>query len=267
MAAAHKRNRMTASTVPIQELYHLPGFHEPFSAVSHLVGAVIFVVLGALLLRRGRGDRGRLVFLGVYACSCVLLFSMSGVYHMMVRRGTAHQVFERLDHGAIFILIAGTFTPALGLLFHGWLRWGPLLLIWAAAVTGITLKTIFFENLAEWLGLSFYLSLGWFGIFSTILLTRRYGFGFVKPLLLGGLVYTCGGIMEFLGWPMILPGIIHPHELFHLAVLAGAILHWRFVWQFAKGDTPVTVRSQSLFIRNNNGAATSGRIHHGSHRV
>src|SRR5581483_9436497 len=116
------------------------------------------------LLRRGRGDPLRLAFLGVYAGSCVVLLSMSGVYHMMVRGGTAHRVMERPDHGAIFVLIAGTITAVHGLLFIGWLRWVPILLVWTAAITGITLKTIFFSRLAEWVGLSFYLTLGWFGV-------------------------------------------------------------------------------------------------------
>src|SRR5207248_3057414 len=122
-----------------------------------------------------------------------------------------------------------------GLLFHGWLRWGPLVLVWAAAITGITLKTIFFEDLAEWLGLSFYLTLGWFGVFTAILLVRQYGFTFIKPLFWGGLAYTVGGIMDFNRWLTILPGVMHPHELFHLDVLMGAIFHYQFVWQFAKG--------------------------------
>ncbi len=144
-----------------------------------------FLILGLLLLQRGRGDRARMVYLGIYGGACVLLMAMSGVYHMMVRGGAAHRVMERLDHGAIFVLIAGTFTPTLGILFRGWLRWGQLSLIWVAAIVGITLKTIFFDDLAEWLGLSFYLTLGWFGSISALLLLRRYGFDFIKPLLWG----------------------------------------------------------------------------------
>src|SRR5262249_24159331 len=106
---------MTCGLAQLSELYHLPGFHEPFSAISHLLGAVVFFLLGLLLLQRGRGNRTRLIYLSVFVASYVFLFSMSGVYHMMVRGGTAHRVMERLDHGAIFVLIAGTFTPAHGL--------------------------------------------------------------------------------------------------------------------------------------------------------
>lgn len=223
---------------PRYDVYHLPGFYEPFSAISHLAGALLFLPMGYALLRRGRGDLGRQLFLGVYAAACVFLFAMSGVYHMMVRGGTAHAVMERLDHGAIFVLIAGTFTPAHGLLFRGPWRWGPLVLIWGAAVTGITLKTIFLRGLAEWLGLTFYLTLGWFGAVSAYLLARAYGFRFIRPLVWGGLAYSAGGVAEFLGWRVVIPGVVGPHEIAHVAVLAGALWHFRFVWQFARGDVP-----------------------------
>jgi hemolysin III len=224
---------------PEPALHHLPGFHEPFSAISHLLGALVFLVLGIMLLMRGRNTGYGRIYLGIYAVSVVSLLSLSGVYHMMVRGGTASLVLGRLDHDAIFIFIAGTFTPILGMLFHGWLRWGPLAVIWIAAVAGVTLKTIFFDDLAEWVGLTFYLTMGWFGLFSGILLARRYGFAFIKPLLLGGLAYSLGAVIEFRRVMIVIPGVIHPHELFHVAVLMGAFWHWLFIWQFAGGEKAV----------------------------
>ena len=218
------------------ELYHLPGFHEPVSSMSHLLGAGVFFVLSCMLLMRGRHHRGNMIHLGIYGLSVVLLMSMSGVYHMLVRGDTPHRVMERLDHGAIFILIAGTFTPAHGILFRGLLRWLPLFLIWTAAITGITLKTVFFDDLPEWLGLTFYLTLGWLGLVSGIVLARRFGFAFVKPLLIGGVAYSIGGALDFLRWFAVIPGVVHSHELFHFAVLMGAFWHWLFIWQFANWD-------------------------------
>ena len=225
------------------EVYRLRGFHDPFSAMSHLGGAAAFVALGFLLLRHGWGTGGpgagaRLAFLGVYAFSCVFLLSMSGVYHMVARGGAASEVMVRLDHGAIFVLIAGTFTPVQGLLFRGPLRWGSLLLIWSAAAGGIVLKAVFFHGLSEWLGLTFYLALGWLGGVSGVLLARRHGLAFVRPLLWGALAYTIGAALDFLRWPVLVPGVVHSHAVFHLAVLAGAFFHWRFVWQFADGRAP-----------------------------
>ena len=215
-------------------VFHLPGLHDPFSALSHLLGAATFVVLGAMLLRRGRGDAARLAFLGVYAAACVGLLLASGLYHMTGPAGAWHAFMLRLDHGAIFVLIAGTFTPIHGLLFRGPLRWGPLVLIWSAAAAGVVLKTAFFDSVAQWVGLSLYLALGWLGAVSGGLLWRRHGFAFVRPLLLGGLAYSAGAAVDFAGAPILLPGVVHAHELFHVAVLGGAALHWRFVWRFAR---------------------------------
>ena len=220
------------------ELRHLPGFHDPFSAVTHLLGAVGFVVLGSVLLRRGRGDPARLAFLGVYAFACVFLLSMSGVYHMMAAGGTARAVMQRLDHAAIFVLIAGTFTPVHGLLFRGPSRWVPLVLIWAAAAAGVLLKTAFPDAVAESVGLALYLGVSWVGALSGVLLWRRHGFAFVRPLVYGGVAYSVGAVMEFLRWPTVIPGAVHAHEVFHLAVLAGAVFHYAFVSQFAGGQLP-----------------------------
>lgn len=222
------------------ELYHLPGLYEPFSAVSHLVGAGLFVLLGVLLLRRGRGDARRTAYLGVYAAACVLLFSMSALFHMTVEGGTAHRIAERLDHAAIFVLIAASFTPGLGLLFDGPARRWPLALLWGAALAGVAVKTVYFESVPRWLGLALYLGLGWVGALPTIALWRRYGFGFVAPLIWGGVAYSVGGAMNLAGWPKPVPGVIHAHEVFHLTVIAGALFHWRFIWSFADGRVPTS---------------------------
>src|SRR5262249_32253836 len=119
------------TTIPA-EVFSLPGFDDPFSSLTHLVGAVIFAFLRYGPLRR-RGDRARLTYLGVFSLAGVMVFALSGVYHMTARGGTARVVLGRLDHCAIFVLIAATFTPAHGLLLHNGLRWGPLIGIWGCA--------------------------------------------------------------------------------------------------------------------------------------
>src|SRR6266404_6193089 len=116
------------------DLHSLPGFHDPVSAITHLLGAVVFLVLGYRLVLHAWGRWDRVAFLAVFGFANVFLFTMSALYHMMEFGGTARAVMERLDHGAIFVLIAGTFTPAHGILFRGVGRWGFLLLIWTAAI-------------------------------------------------------------------------------------------------------------------------------------
>jgi channel protein (hemolysin III family) len=239
--------------VGLVQLYHLPGFYQPFSAISHLFGAVLFAILGGMLLRRGRGDRTRIVLLSVYVASSVLLMSMSGVYHMMVSGGTAHYVFQRLDHASIVIFIAGTFTAAHGLVFVRHHRWLPLAFVWLVAVAGVTLQTIFFDDLPEKVGLMFYLALGWVGLASFVVLWHRYSFSFVALLLGGGVAYTVGAIAEYLRWPVLLAGVVHSHEVFHLAALVGALCHWLFLWRIATGELPLPRLRPSLSEPNKAG--------------
>lgn len=223
--------------------YSFSGFQDPVSALTHLLAAPVFLWLGYFLFRRGRGDRARLCFLGVFVFASVLLLTMSGLYHMMTRDSTARFVMERLDHGAIFVLIAGTFTATYGILYRGVWRWGPLILVWTCAVAGITLKTVFFLDVPEWFGLSLFLGLGWLGMFSAIALWWRFDWPFIRPLIWGGIAYTMGALLEFWCVPTLARGIIGPHEFYHLLVLAGLAFHWRFVFRFAAGTNAISTIS------------------------
>jgi channel protein (hemolysin III family) len=221
--------------VATPEAYGIPGFSDPVSSLTHLAGAGVFALLAIPLLRRGRGNQVRVACLGVYVVSCVLLLATSGVYHLLAPGGDGRLVLIRLDHGAIFVLIAGTFTAVHGILFRGRGHWGFLLFLWAVTVAAVTLKTVFFNDLAEWVGLTLYLGLGWVGVISGDILWGRYGWRFVRPLVWGGVAYTVGAVLEFLRWPVLIAGVIGPHELFHIAVLAGVGLHWWFVYHYASG--------------------------------
>ena len=216
-------------------LLSIPGFSDPVSSLSHLAGALVFAVLAISLIARGRGDARRVFSLAVFAFSCVLLLSLSGVYHLLSHDTAARSVLMRLDHAAIFVLIAGSFTPVHAILLRA--RWHRTLLlgIWLAAFAGLTLKTVYFATLPAWLGLAMYLGLGWLGVISIAALARRHGLRFVLPLVWGGLAYTIGAVVEHVHWPVIVPGIVGPHELFHLAVLAGISFHWAFIRGIASG--------------------------------
>lgn len=207
----------------------IPGFSEPFSSISHLLGALIFFVYGIKLIYMARSHFGWAVAVGVFVLSGIFLLSMSGVFHLLELQGVNRAVLQRLDHAGIFALIAGTFTPVHSILFTGFWRWGFLITIWSLAIAGITLKSIFFDDLAEWVGLVAYLGLGWLGILSAYLTHRLHGFTIIKPLLYGALAYTAGASLEFLRLPVVISGIIGPHELFHIAVLAGIAWHWIFI--------------------------------------
>ena len=214
----------------------IPGFSDPVSSLTHLAGAVVFAILSAFLIARGRGDARRVMSLVVFAFSCVLLLSFSGVYHLLSPGTTARGVLMRLDHAAIFVLIAGSFTPVHVILLRDLWHWHLLAWIWALAIVGLVLKTVYFDATPEWIGLLMYLGLGWQGVISTVALARRSGVRFVLPLVWGALAYTIGAVVDFQGWPVLVAGIVGPHEVFHLAVLAGISFHWAFILGIAGDD-------------------------------
>ncbi|NVJ59860.1 MAG: hemolysin III family protein [Gammaproteobacteria bacterium] len=212
----------------------IPGFSEPFSALSHLVAAGVFLLFGCRLVKYTKHMPVRVITVSIYVFSVVFLLSMSGVFHLLEPGSPERAVLQRLDHAGIFVLIAGTFTPIHAILFSGFWSWGFLLFIWAIAITGLTLKTIFFNELAEWIGLMIYIGLGWLGIISGFLTHRLHGFKVIKPLLYGAFAYTIGAVMEFIRFPIIFDGVIGPHECFHIAVIAGIAWHWQFIRNFLK---------------------------------
>ena len=230
------------------QTYSIPGFYEPFSAMTHLLGAAVFACLWVVLWRRGRGDARRTALLAVFAFGGVLLLSMSGVYHMLREGSTARDVLGRLDHAAIFVLIAGTHTPIQGLFFRGWARWGVLVVIWLIAATGITLFSVFYGRLPTGLGTGVYLLLGWIAGVAGLIVWRRQGTREMGLLIGGGVIYSVGALLMGIGWPVLIPGVIGPHELWHVAVLVALSMHWRFIYLHADlpldGEPAGSVRSR-----------------------
>lgn len=144
-------------------------------------------------------------------------------------------VMIRLDVAAIFLLIAGTFTPVHALLFRGWKRWAILIPLWVIAITGITLRSIFFDSLPLVWGTAIFLLMGWIGLYSTLLLYKEYGRSTALPLIIGGICYTIGAVGDLANWPIIIPMVWGPHATFHLFVIAGLSFHWYLISQIAEG--------------------------------
>ncbi len=227
----------------------IPGFAEPFSSISHLLGAVVFVGLGVPLIGAGRGNAAKTVSLSIFVFGCVLLLCMSAAFHLLARGGEARAVLQRLDHAAIFFLIAATFTPIHIMLFTGPMRWGMLAFVWMFAAAGITMKSIYFKDVPEGLGMVLYMTMGWVGLVSMLALGRRHGLAFVSPLVAGGAAYSLGAVADYLGVPVLVPGVIASHEIFHVAVLAGIGFHWTFVRRAACHKASLSERGRMRALR------------------
>ena len=226
-------------TAPINAL----GLTDPASSLTHLIGAVVFALCAIPMRRKAKGCRVCSISIGIFVGSAVVLLTASGIFHGLPAHSAIRDIFQRLDHAAIFGLIAGTMTPIHAILFRGLMRWGILIPIWTFAILGIIFKTVFFTSTPEWLGISIYLLMGWSGSLSMVAVWRRFGLRFVSPLILGGLAYTVGALSEFTGEPTLIPGVIGPHELFHLAVLVGLGTMWWFIYRIADGEpAPMPLR-------------------------
>lgn len=219
------------------DVYSLLILREPLSAITHLCGAACFAAMGVDLLRRGRGDVVHMGSLLILATASVVLLTTSGLYHSMWP-GPWRSLLVRADVSAVFLLIAGSLTPVHAILFRGLERWVPLALIWTTAILGIALRVAYFDSLSGEAGIGIFLLFGWSGAVTSIVVSVRYGWAFVRNGVFSGCAYTVGAIVLASHRPTLLPGIIGPHELWHLAVLAGLALHWRFVFQFASGELP-----------------------------
>lgn len=212
----------------------LSWIREPFSSISHIIGALLFAVLAIRLIRRGRGEWLRTISLGVMAYASIQTLLISSAYHSLWP-GTYRDFMLRADVVGIFILIAGSITPVHVILFTGVERWAPLALAWTIAIGGAFLRISYFDSLPGSVGIAIFLAFGWATAVTAAVLWRRFGWKFVRMAVLSGLAYTVGAVILVQHGPTLVKGIVGPHELWHLAVLTGLAMHWAFVYQFANG--------------------------------
>jgi len=196
---------------------------EFLHALSHglglalsLAGLAVLVSLASL-----RGDAWQIVGCSVFGASLVLLYTASTLYHGM-HPGRAKRVFQRLDHAAIFVLIAGTYTPFTLVNLRGAWGWTLFGLVWGLAILGILLRTAFPVRMGKF-SVALYLAMGWLVVIAAEPLAHALRPGGLELLVLGGLAYTVG--ILFYAWER-LP--FH-HAVWHGFVLAGSALHFACV--------------------------------------
>jgi hemolysin III len=192
---------------------------EIANSVSHGVAllaaivAVPFLILAAV-------DRGapNIVGASVFAATMVLLYFTSTLYHALPA-GRAKRVFLKLDHGAIYIFIAGSYTPfALGALAGPW-GWTLFGLVWSMAALGVTLKA--FDRLSHpWLSTGLYLLMGWLVLIAAVPLAQHVPLPGIALLVAGGLAYTAGTVFFMLD-----SKVRYAHAVWHAFVVAGTSFH------------------------------------------
>jgi len=198
---------------------------EPFNGLSHLGGAVAAFFGQIALLVAGWSGTAKIVSLFVYGISLIALFSASAAYHLAKVKPEALQVLRKLDHSAIFLLIAGTYTPFCIIAFTGFFRWGLLAIIWLIALGGILIK-MFFINAPRWLNALIYVLMGWLCLLASPQMPSVLPAAAMTWLIVGGVTYTLGAIIYATRLFNFAPGKFGFHEVWHIFVLLGALEHF-----------------------------------------
>lgn len=189
------------------------------NAITHGVGWVLAVVGAVYLIAAStRGSERTVACCAVFAATLILVYVCSTLYHSLVRTRARH-VFQVLDHSAIYLLIAGTYTPFTLVAMRGPAGWVLFGAVWALAIAGIVFKSLAVDRFAVASALV-YLFQGWLAVFVARPLVQAIGWHGVLWLLAGGLAYTLGIVF------FALDRRPYFHAAWHLFVLAGSVAHY-----------------------------------------
>jgi hemolysin III len=200
---------------------------EIANSVSHGVALVAAIVAAPILIDATRRfGAANVIGAAVFAATMVLLYLTSTLYHALPP-GRAKRVFMKLDHGAIYLFIAGSYTPfALGVLGGPW-GWTLFGVVWSIAAVGVTLKAL--DRLSHpWLSTGLYLVMGWLALIAASPLVERMPQPGLALLLAGGLAYTVGVVFFMLD-----SRLRYAHTVWHGFVAAGSGFHFFAVLNYA----------------------------------
>ena len=196
--------------------------------VSHQWAFLVSIGLGIALVITAPPGRATTAA-AIYAASVVLLFGTSALYHRVNwRRPNARRWMRRLDHSAIFLLIAGSYTPFALLALDGTLADVVLVVVWAGAFGGIILKLVWIDA-PNWLAATIYVLLGWVAVAAAPGLVSAVGITASLMVALGGLLYTVGAVVYARHRPDPVPTVFGYHEVFHVLVILAAGLQYAVV--------------------------------------
>ena len=203
----------------------LKKLREPVNSLTHWGGAFLALVGLIVLLIVGWGTPVKIISLLVYGISLIFLFSASATYHMVHVKEKTLEIFRKVDHAAIYCLIAGTYTPFCMNAFSGFWKWGMLSIIWSLALIGILVK-VFYIRAPRWLNAGIYLVMGWLCIAAIGQMLAVLPVWVIGWLIAGGLIYTLGAVVYITRIFNFIPGIFGFHEIWHIFVILAAVAHF-----------------------------------------
>jgi hemolysin III len=214
---------MSMNTSPAKPL--LRGWSHGLAALVSVVGLVALVLVT-------RDDPAKLVSMVIYGGGLVLLFGVSGTYHMFNWPPKVKDWLRRADHATIFVFIAATYTPLAFNVLDGWWRIAVLVAIWACAVAGVAGAAPFLR-IPRHLLAGLYVAMGWVAVVALVPLTAALGWVAALLIALGGLQYTLGAAAYAFQRPRLWPRVFGYHELFHVAVITASLTFYMIVIHYA----------------------------------
>src|SRR2546425_10495102 len=164
---------------------------DPASCYSHFLGVVVSITGLVTLLVASQGYPWRVVGFSIYGASLILLFSASTIYHWQALPPPGEDILKRLDHVAIFVLIAGTYTPVCLVTLRGGWGWSVLGVVWGLALLGLLLK-LFFQHLPRWPSTALYVGMGWMAVVAVVPLVQSLPVSAMMWLVTRGGPYPLG---------------------------------------------------------------------------
>ena len=203
----------------------LKKLREPVNSLTHWGGALLALIGLVALLIVGWSTPAKVISLVVYGISLIFMFSASATYHMVQVKDKALEIFRKVDHSAIYALIAGTYTPFCINAFEGFWKWGMLSIIWSLAIVGIIVK-VFYIRAPRWLNAGIYVIMGWFSVSAAVQMLAALPAWVLTWLIIGGVIYTLGAIVYITKIFNFKPGVFGFHEVWHIFVLLAAAAHF-----------------------------------------
>ncbi len=190
----------------------------------HLVCFFLAVPAAVVVVALASGVRGRVASL-VYGLGLVALFAVSGLYHRLNWTSAKQALMQKLDHGTIFVMIAGSYTPLCVLVLRGWMAWAMLALAWTGAAIGFALAFTA-GRASHWLRGVLYFCLGWAVVVALPQLWNHLSVVEMTLLAVGGVLFTLGSVFLFTRWPDPFPRVFGYHEVWHVLVVAAVVCHF-----------------------------------------
>jgi hemolysin III len=206
-------------------------FKDPISGLTHLATAAIALVGGVVLVLAAPPNWPARAAVMAYGLTLVLLFAASSAYHLVKTTPARELLLRKLDHTAIFLLIAGTYTPVCVIVLDGPFRWILLIAIWGLALAGIGFKLITMRG-PRWLSVVIYMVMGWLGVLSFGPLFEALPQAAIGWMLAGGLLYSLGALVYATKRLDFYPGVFGFHEVWHLFVTAASGAFYVFVLRY-----------------------------------